>query len=173
MKKIIFIIFIFFFIFIGCSIPDVNITKNEIEGYTIYDSPKCSIYESNKPIFLIQPICGWLLFEKIDYIDKKEKYFIIINYAGFDWIFIPEGKTLTFVLDKKRFDYWSKGSREYRDVSGSIIIETAFYPCEKQDFLNIITAKEYKAQLKGDKVFIDFEIKNMEYLKKFYDKYCK
>jgi len=137
--------------------------------------------ESNSSFLGVKRLIGTLKLQK--YINNSSKYLfsnkysLILEYIGDSWIFIPEGRTLTFILDGKRKDFSGSGSKDNRDLSYgkySSVSEKAWYDCSKDDLLQIINAKDVKIQFRGERTFFDVEFGNFrESLKDFENKYLK
>ncbi len=103
---------------------------------------------------------------------QPEKYFTLeIVYGGSKWINIQEDKSLTLLVDSKKYYYDAKKIEKETRVSKGwdLYQERAYYPITKEELYKIANAKSVRVKLQGQDFYVKgyFVEKNFSNLKRF------
>lgn len=93
------------------------------------------------------------------YLSGNNPIYLTYKYFGNAWMFIPDGSSMIFIADSQKIELSGDGSMGSREVgSYGAVTEYANYLITKEQFKQIIKAKELKLKVYGNKFNQDFQI---------------
>lgn len=132
----------------------VDVSIDEFEKVKKYYQKDCTchpniLYRSNLEVDM--NIC--LVYSLSDSANPLLAW-LHVSYTGNDWIFIPEGGSLKFIVDDSLITLNSIEESRRSVLSGGAVLEQVHYDIDKETMLRIASGKTIKARL----YVIDFEI---------------
>ena len=166
MKKLFYLIFL---LVSSCSVLQYEV----VETYDKFENLTTQTMKWNK---LDVDYAGTPLyyFNLMRFSDERSTYYFIgLTYYHSDWCFIKGGKSLSLLIDNKKFDFVCNGEKITRENYGQVVLETAYYPIDKEMIKRIMNAKSIEIKLYTEKFdgFAKFNKKNFQRIKEFYNKY--